>query len=138
MNNLLERNIYDIKGKVLVCGTCLPNMQKDGYDKIKDNFDTIVFLCLEKDHINMAITKLCGVLSTNNVETLTFASVNKSPHCTSMHYITNEIKRVMNNNKLPEIKNIVIQDNEIYEISSEILSLSKDLVKLSTITKGKM
>lgn len=134
MNNLLEKNIYDIKGKVLVCGSCLPSMQKDGFDKIKDNYDTIVYLCLEKDHINMAITKICGVLSTNNVESLTFASVNKSPHCTQMHYITNEIKRVMDNLKLPKIKNIIIQDNEIYEIDENTLSLSKDLVKLSEIT----
>ena len=135
MNNLLEKNIYDIKGKVLVCGSCLPSMQKDGFNKIKDNYDTIVYLCLEKDHINMAITKICGVLSTNNVESLTFASVNKSPHCTQMHYITNEIKRIMDNTKLPEIKNIVVQDNEIYEIDEKILSLSKDLINLSTIIK---
>ena len=135
MNNLLERNIYDIRGKVLVCGTCLPNMQKDGFEKIKDEFDTIVYLCLEKDHINMAITKLCGVLSTNNVDSLTFASVNKSPHCVQMHYITNEIKRVMDNDKLPEIKNIIIQNNEVYEIDEKTLSISKDLVKLSSILK---
>lgn len=131
MNNLLEKNIYDIKGKVLICGSCLPSMQKDGFDKVKDDYDTIVYLCLEKDHINMAITKICGVLSTNNVESLTFASVNKSPHCTSMHYITNEIKRVMDNDKLPKINNIIIQDNKIYEIDEKTLSLSKDLVKLS-------
>ena len=131
MNNLLEKNIYDIKGKVLICGSCLPSMQKEGFDKVKDDYDTIVYLCLEKDHINMAITKICGVLSTNNVESLTFASVNKSPHCTSMHYITNEIKRVMDNDKLPKINNIIIQDNKIYEIDEKTLSLSKDLVKLS-------
>ena len=131
MNNLLEKNIYDIKGKVLICGSCLPSMQKDGFDKVKDDYDTIVYLCLEKDHINMAITKICGVLTTNNVESLTFASVNKSPHCTSMHYITNEIKRVMDNDKLPKINNIIIQDNKIYEIDEKTLSLSKDLVKLS-------
>lgn len=131
MNNLLEKNIYDIKGKVLICGSCLPSMQKDGFDKVKDDYDTIVYLCLEKDHINMAITKICGVLSTNNVESLTFTSVNKSPHCTSMHYITNEIKRVMDNDKLPKINNIIIQDNKIYEIDEKTLSLSKDLVKLS-------
>lgn len=136
MDNLLEKNIYDIKGKVLVCGTCLPNMQKDGFEKIKDKFDTIVYLCLEKEHINMAITKICGALSTGNVESLTFASVNKSPHCVGMHYINGEIKRVMDNTKLPEINNIIIQNNKIFEIDSNILSISKDLVKLSLLVKG--
>ena len=136
MNNLLEKNIYDFKGKVLICGSCLPTMQKDRFNKIKDDYDTIVYLWLEKDHINMAITKICGALSTNNVESLTFASVNKSPHCVQMHYITNEIKRVMDNNKLPKISNIIIQNNEIYEIDEKTLSLSKDLIKLSSLMKG--
>lgn len=136
MNNLLEKNIYDFKGKVQICGSCLPTMQKDRFNKIKDDYDTIVYLCLEKDHINMAITKICGALSTNNVESLTFASVNKSPYCVQMHYITNEIKRVMDNNKLPKIRNIIIQNNEIYEIDEKTLSLSKDLIKLSSLMKG--
>ena len=136
MKNLLERNIYDIKGRVLVCGTCLPNMQKEGFEKIKDNYDTIVYLCLERDHINMAITKICGAISTNNIKTLTFASVNKSPHCIGMHYIKNEINRMMNKEQIPEIKNIIIQNNEIYEIDEKVLSLSKDLVKLSKVIGG--
>ena len=43
----------------------------------------------------------------------------------------------MDNTKLPEIKNIVVQYNEIYEIDEKILSLSKDLINLSTIIKKK-
>ena len=67
MNNLLERNIYDVKGKVLICGSCLPNMHPKAYKRLSKEFDTILYLCLEKDHINMAITKICGILSTKNV-----------------------------------------------------------------------
>ncbi len=135
MKNLLETNIYDIKGNVLICGTCLPSMQKDGFKKLSKDFDTILLLCLEKEHINMAITKICGMISTNKVERITFASINKSPHCIQLHYIKNEIKRVMGNNKLPEIINVIIQDNKIIKIEDEALSLSKDLVKLSSIKK---
>lgn len=131
MDNLLERNIYDVKGNVLICGSCLPMMQKDGFESIKKDYDTIVYLCLEHDHINMAITKICGIISTGNVHSLTIASVNKSPHCTQMHYIKNEVKRVMYKNDIPDIRNIIVQDNKVYEIDDNILSLSKDLVKLS-------
>lgn len=130
MKNLLETNIYDAKGKILICGTCLQFMQPKGYKKIIQDYDDILFLCLEKDHINMAITKVCGILSTGKVSSITFASVNKSPHCTQLHYIKNEIKRVMDSAKLPEMKNIIVQDNKIYEISDECLSISKDLVRL--------
>ncbi len=114
--NLLETNIYDVKGKVLICGTCLPRMQKDGFKK------------LEKEHINMAITKISGMLSTNKIESLTFGSVNKSPHCIQLHYIKHEIERVMED--IPKIENIIIEDNKIYKISDETISLSKNLVKI--------
>ena len=133
MNNLLERNIYDVKGNVLICGTCLPRMQSKAYEEFSKNFDSILTLCLEKEHINMAITKICGILSTKNVTSLTFASVNKSPHCTQLHYIKNEIKRVMNNEELPEMTNIIIQNDEKYIIDDDTLSLSKDLIKLSSL-----
>lgn len=133
MKNLLETNIYDVKGNLLICGTCLPNMQSIGYKELAKNFDIILSLCLEKDHINMAITKICGMISTKKVTSITFASVNKSPHCVQLHYIKNEIKRIMNNDELPLMENMIIQDNKIYKVDENILSLSKDLVKLSTL-----
>lgn len=64
MKNLLETNIYDVNGNLLICGTCLPYMPKKGYKELAKSFDTILYLCLEKDHINMAITKICGMIST--------------------------------------------------------------------------
>ena len=135
MNNLLETNIYDVKGNVLICGTCLAKMEPEAYKELIKNYDTILFLCLERDHINMAITKICGMLSTKKITSLTFASVNKSPHCTQMHYIKNEIKRVMNSDELPVIKDIIVQDNNIYEIDDIVLKFSKDLVRLSELLK---
>ena len=56
--NLLETNIYDVKGNVLICGTCLPNMERKVYQELIKDFDTVLYLCLEKEHINMAITKI--------------------------------------------------------------------------------
>lgn len=129
--NLLETNIYDVKGKVLISGTCLPRMQKEGFKKLEKEFDTILYLCLEKEHINMAITKICGMIATKKIESLTFASVNKSPHCIQLHYIKHEIERVMKD--IPKIENIIIEDNKIYKISDETISLSKNLLKLETI-----
>lgn len=38
--NLLETNIYDVKEKVLICGTCLPRMQKDGFKELEKEYMT--------------------------------------------------------------------------------------------------
>lgn len=134
MKNLMETNIYDVGENVLICGTCLPNMESVAFNRIKDEYDTILFLCLESEHINMAITKICGMISTKKIKKLTFASVNRSPHCTQLHYIKHEIERVMK--ITPIIKNIIIQNNEIYEIDDNTIMLSKDLISLSNIKKA--
>ena len=131
--NVLERNIYDFSGDILICGSCLPMMQADAFKELESKYSDISYLCLEKDHINMAVTKISAIMSTGKVNSITFASVNKSPHCTQLHYIKNEVLRVMDKSKVCKINNIVVSDNTIYEIDDEVLSLSKDLVKLSKL-----
>ena len=136
MNNLLEKNIYDFKGKVLICGSCLPTMQKDRFNKIKDDYDTIVYLWLEKDHINMAITKIGGMLRTKKIKKVIFASVDKSPHCIQLHYIQDELLKMMNLDDI-EIENYIAVDNELYPIDKETISLSKNLLKIKKLKEEK-
>ena len=131
--NLLETNIYDVKGNVLICGTCLPNMERKVYQQLIKDFDTVLYLCLEKEHINMAITKIGGMIATGKIESLTFASVNKSPHCVQMHYIKHELERMMDKDRLVKIKNVIISKDKIYKIDDEVISLSKDLIRLANL-----
>lgn len=135
MENVLEKNLYDFYGNVLIYGTCLKNMFKDKFNELSSEYDCVVSLCLERDHINMAITKITGILATGKVTKLTFASVNKSPHCTQLHYIKNEIYRVMNREKSPKINNIIIDDDGIHYIKEDTIKLSKNLVELEKYTK---
>ena len=55
-----------------------------------------------------------------------FATVDKSPHCVQVHYIRNELEKMMNLDNI-NITNYVIVDNQLIEISSDIISLSKNL-----------
>lgn len=134
MQNLLETNIYEPKGKVLICGTCLPKMQPVGYAALAEDFDFIMSVCLERDHINMVITKIQAMLSTGKITQLVFASVNKSPHCIQLHYIKNEIKRSKIEN-LPPIFSFIIDNNELHFINSDVIAMSKDLIALSKMVE---
>lgn len=82
----------------------------------------------------MAITKISAMLSTNKVKNIIFASVDKSPHCVQLHYIGYELKRVMDLKDI-DIKNYVVVDNKLIEISPKTISLSKNLSKLESIKK---
>ena len=132
MKELMKSNIYDVSETIIVVGSCLKNMQLDGYEKLQKISNNIYELCLEETHINMAITKISGMLRTNKIKRIIFASVDKSPHCIQLHYIQDELRKMMN---LPniEIENYVVVNNELIKISPEVISLSKNLKELTNL-----
>jgi hypothetical protein len=132
MKELMKSNIYDVDETIIVVGSCLKNMQPKGYEELQKISNNIYELCLEETHINMAITKIGGMLRTNKIKRIIFVSVDKSPHCIQLHYIQDELRKMMNLSNI-EIENYVIVDNELIKISTKIISLSKNLSKLSNL-----
>ena len=130
MKELMKSNIYDISKTIIVVGSCVKYMQPQGYKKLQNISNNIYELCLEETHINMAITKVGGMLRTNKVKRIIFASVDKSPHCIQLHYIQDELRKMMDLSNV-EIENYVIVDNELFKISPEVITLSKNLKELS-------
>ena len=132
MKELMKSNLYDVDETIIVVGSCLKNMQLKGYEALQKISNNIYELCLEETHINMAITKIGGMLRTNKIKRIIFASVDKSPHCIQLHYIQDELRKMMN---LPniEIENYVVVNNELIKISPEVISLSKNLKELTNL-----
>ena len=60
---------------------------------------------------------------------LVFASVDRSPHCTQMHYLMHEIERTLKEH-VP-VENYVVVDGEIIPVSEKAIDLSKSLGKLT-------
>lgn len=130
MKELLKTNIYDVHETIVVMGTCLPNMQPKGYDKIKELSENIYELCLEQTHINMAISKIGGMLRTGKIKRIIFATVDKSPHCVQVHYIRGQLEKMMNLENVI-MENYVVVDNELIKIKPETIESSKNLKELS-------
>ena len=132
MKELMKSNIYDVNETIIIVGSCLKSMQPEGYQELQKISKNIYELCLEETHINMAITKIGGMLRTNKIKKIIFASVDKSPHCMGLHYIQDELRKMMNLSNI-EIQNYVIVNNELIEIDKETISLSKNLKELSEL-----
>lgn len=130
MKELLKTNIYDVHETIVVMGTCLPNMQPKGYDKIKELSENIYELCLEQTHINMAISKIGGMLRTGKIKRIIFATVDKSPHCVQVHYIRGQLEKMMNLENVI-MENYVVVDNELIKIKPETIESSKNLKELN-------
>lgn len=128
MRTLINSNIYAPKGKVAIVGTCLEQMQPEAFRQVEAMADQVYSLCLEETHINMAITKLGAALSTGQMEKLIFATVDRSPHCTQMHYIRHELERMMPLD-IP-VEDYVAVDNRLILLDEATLELSKTLSKL--------
>ncbi|WP_455520948.1 hypothetical protein [Parvimonas micra] len=129
MKEVMTSNIYDIDETIIIVGTCLKYMQPKGYEKLEKISKNIYNLCLENTHVNMAITKIGGMIRTGKVHNIIFATVDESPHCIQMHYIQDELREMMNLENI-NIKNYVIVNDELIEVSPKLILLSKKLSEL--------
>ena len=129
MKDLMKTNIYDTDDTIIIVGSCLKSMEPEGYKKLEDISKNIYDLCLESTHINMAITKIGGMLRTGKVHNIIFATVDRSPHCIQMHYIGDELRKMMNLDNV-NITDYVVKEGNLIEISKEVISLSKNLSEL--------
>lgn len=126
----MTSNIYDIDETIIIVGTCLKNMQPKGYEKLEKISKNIYNLCLKNTHVNMAITKIGGMIRTGKVHNIILATVDESPHCIQMHYIQDEVREMMNLENI-NIKNYVVVNDELIEVSPELILLSKKLSELN-------
>ncbi len=134
MKEVMTTNIYDISETIIIVGTCLKSVQPDGYKKLEGISPNIYNLCLENTHVNMAITKIGGMIRTGKVHNIIFATVDESPHCIQMHYIQDELGEMMNLENI-NIKNYVVVNDELIEVSPELILLSKKLSELKKKVK---
>lgn len=128
---LMETNVYAVKGRVLITGSCLPQVWPETFEQLASGADQVYSLCLEATHINMAVTKLSAIFGTGQLEKLVFASVDRSPHCTQMHYIMHEIERTLP--KHVPVESYVVDKGEIVRVSDRAIELSKSLAELTRI-----
>lgn len=127
--DFMSTNVYTFSGAVLIVGSCLPQVSPKGFAACAAGMDQIFSLCLEQTHINMAITKLSAILGAGQVRRIRFATVDRSPHCTQMHYMVHEIERVLPEH-IPMEQFVVLQDSPV-AVSPEAIELSKSLARLT-------
>ena len=87
MKDLLKTNCFNTQETMIIVGSCLENMQPKAYKELEQISENIYEVCLEKEHLNMVVTKIIGMLARGRVKKLIFATVDKSPHCVQLHYV---------------------------------------------------
>lgn len=129
MKDLLKTNCFDVPEVMIVVGSCLKAMQPEAYAELEKISSNIYEVCLEKDHLNMVVTKMVGMVARKGIKKLIFATVDKSPHCVQLHYIVKELENAIDLSDI-DIVDYVAVNNKLVEIPLEIIGLSKNLSKL--------
>ena len=129
MKDLLKTNCFDVTETMIIVGSCMEQMQPKAFEELKNISNNIYDVCLEKDHLNMVVTKIIGMLARGKVKRLIFATVDKSPHCVQLHYVVKELENAIDLSNI-EIINYVAVDNKLIDIPIGVISLSKNLSKL--------
>lgn len=124
MKDLLKTNCFDVQETMIIVGSCLPSMQSKAYEELKSISNNIYDVCLEKEHLNMVVTKVIGMLARGKIKELIFATVDKSPHCVQLHYVVKELENAINLDNI-KIKNYVAVNNKLTEIPIEVIGVSK-------------
>lgn len=129
MKDLLKTNCFDTQETMIIVGSCLESMQPGAFKELEKISNNIYDVCLEKEHLNMVVTKLIGMVARKSIKKLIFATIDKSPHCVQLHYVIKELENAMDLSKI-EIINYVAVNNKLVEIPIEVISISKNLSKL--------
>lgn len=82
-------------------------------------------VCMEQVHMNLVGFKLISILKLSDIKSLTFLTMDGSPHCIQLHYIGEHVRRVMDKN-LP-IRHFVIEKGKVFEIPLRFVRLSRHL-----------
>ena len=77
----------------------------------------------------MVVTKVLDILAREKTKRIAIVTVDKSPHCTQLHYLTKEIENILGRNRAT-IQNYVVENDKLVEIPLEVIGLSKNLTKL--------
>jgi len=134
MRNLLEVNCFDTEEKIVLLGSCLS--QSKMVEEVKEKISPNLYLvCLESNHFNMVVTKVLDIIARKKTKKIAVVTVDKSPHCVQLHYLTKEIENILEDSDV-EITDYVVVEDKLVEIPREVIGLSKNLAKLTKIQKG--
>ena len=68
MKDLLKTNCFDIQETRIIVGSCLDRIQPKAYKELEKISSNIYDVCLEKEHLNMVVTKIIGMVARGKIK----------------------------------------------------------------------
>ena len=130
--NAKSRLIRNSK-KLLIIGRCVEVEHPEALELGVLRDYAKVSVCLEEEHMNMVGFKLAGVLARSSYEEVAVLTVDGSPHCTQLHYMVEEVCKIVSDP--PKRRHYVIEGGDLIEVPAEAVKTSRYLSKVAKLLK---
>jgi len=134
-NDLMKTNVGSARSfkRVVLVATCLLDNKSGSIGSLIKEGDFLVHVCPETYHPAMIEYRLLCLLTYSNIQELCIISVEGSPYCITLHFVSDEIRRKF----LPHLKitHYTVDKKGVHEISEETIKYSRHLAKLTRLIK---
>ncbi|MEM0232501.1 MAG: hypothetical protein QXL22_00605 [Candidatus Nezhaarchaeales archaeon] len=122
-----------LKGKdVVIYSKCLPNEHPNIFeDVVKDK--TALCVCMSEEHLDKVGFKIATIMAYAEPNSITILTMDGSPHCTQLHAIVEQAKRMTKINM--KITHLVVERGVLVEISGQAVYLSRHLSKIEELLR---
>jgi len=95
----------------------------------------ILTVCPEEEHINQVGFKLAGILARDNYKEVIVLSVDGSMHCVQLHFMVEEIFKIMSLDSKVKRRHLVLTKGEVIEVSKDCIKNARFLSKVDKLLK---
>ncbi|TXT54797.1 MAG: hypothetical protein BAJATHORv1_50048 [Candidatus Thorarchaeota archaeon] len=125
------------KGQLLLIGTCMMERYPEIVEEFaqRDEGYAVLHICLEESHVNQAGFKIASFVRYSQLKRIVVLSVDGSPHCVQLHFITEDVKRHF----IPEleVEHYVVEHGKVHEISPKAVKRGRHLSKIQKMLDSK-
>ncbi|RLF10919.1 MAG: 4Fe-4S ferredoxin [Thermoprotei archaeon] len=129
-SNLLSISVTSnkVRGKdLLIYSSCLPREHPDIYEEVSRG-KTPLKVCMSEEHLDKVGFKIATIIAYSHPKSITVLTMDGSPHCTQLHVMAEQAKRVTGENL--EVIHLVVEKGVLVEVSSEAVYYSRHLSKI--------
>ncbi len=128
-----KSRLFRGKDKLLIIGRCIEIEHRDVLNGFRDKGYGMLSVCLEAEHVNMVGFKLAGILARGSYSEVAVLTVDGSLHCTQLHWMVEEVFKIMGLGDKVSRRHYVVYKGRLYEIPLEAVKTSRYLYKVAKL-----
>lgn len=130
-NDLMSTSATHFKGKLLICGTCVKDVDPEKFEEVSKG-RTVYTFCPERTHSSLLGYKMTTILRTCNIEDIWVFTKDGSPHCEQILTTLQEAAENVNFDK-SKLRYFVTKKGNFSEIKDSTIRKSRNILEIERL-----